>query len=370
VDEFVAQIDAGDTNHANGHAFYMLQDANFNVMALVNSAGAVVEQYTYEPYGAVVAVDPAPCPFNRIGHQGLFYEPLDGGPGLAPGSIGLYYNRNRWYSPALGRFISRDPNETAMPIINAVSMAGARFTRDGSTPDIRQHLADGLNLYQYLRSGVTRSCDPLGLAENHLYPLYLGGAPDGPGFVLEGPDHTDFHESIHAQLGHRYGDEAREAWQGMDTAQHRIVLTNAASRAGVDVTDPVFLAGLEDAIRTAKPGTNLTEARRSVRLINVRRAERSAATRLVRGVSGLDRLRSIGIGIAVVGGVMQGLNMMNALDIGNEYVRDMALITQKARRGSMTMLDEVFVLHDLYQLTNDPFAAAWGWNYWENSIGN
>jgi hypothetical protein len=30
VDEFVAQIDKGDTEHPSGHVFYMLQDANYN----------------------------------------------------------------------------------------------------------------------------------------------------------------------------------------------------------------------------------------------------------------------------------------------------------------------------------------------------
>jgi len=69
VDEFVCQIaseDAGDLSGPTGMNIphYMLQDANYNVVALVrgrggsafpNGAGTVVEQWTYSPYGEVLA---------------------------------------------------------------------------------------------------------------------------------------------------------------------------------------------------------------------------------------------------------------------------------------------------------------------------
>jgi RHS repeat-associated protein len=166
VDEFVAQIDAGDTEHPTGHVFYMLQDANYNVVALVGLVGGtwqVVEQYTYEPYGAVAAVDPSPCPINRVGHQGLFYEHLDADWGLQPGSIGLYHNRNRWYSPALGRFTSRDPNETGMPIIEAMARNGEALTILASGLSAAGQFRGGMNLYGYLGSNPLNGLDPLGL---------------------------------------------------------------------------------------------------------------------------------------------------------------------------------------------------------------
>jgi len=112
-----------------------------------------------------VAVDdlvPGSHPINRVGHQGLFYEHLDGGDGLQPNSVGLYYNRNRWYSPALGRFISRDPNETALPIIRAVLMK-ACTPRPRSAPFAPEwHYAEGMSLYQYVRSNPISYHDPLG----------------------------------------------------------------------------------------------------------------------------------------------------------------------------------------------------------------
>jgi RHS repeat-associated protein len=114
-------------------AYYRLQDANYNVMGLFAGAnhpdgaggtlpdGSIRAQYTYTPYGELVASESfAPHAINRVGHQGLFFDRFDGTastPVLEPGAKGLYYNRNRSYSPTLGRFMQRDPNETAIPII-------------------------------------------------------------------------------------------------------------------------------------------------------------------------------------------------------------------------------------------------------------
>ena len=70
-------------------------------------------------------------PTSRVGHQGLFFERFYVEPGatvvdpaLTPNAAGLYYNRNRWYSPELGRFVQRDPNETATPILTALASNG------------------------------------------------------------------------------------------------------------------------------------------------------------------------------------------------------------------------------------------------------
>ncbi|MBU0639363.1 MAG: hypothetical protein KKB50_10910 [Planctomycetes bacterium] len=51
VDEFVLQTDR------DGDAVYMLQDANYNVVATLDDAGAVLKQWQYEPYGEVTVVN-------------------------------------------------------------------------------------------------------------------------------------------------------------------------------------------------------------------------------------------------------------------------------------------------------------------------
>jgi len=101
VDEFVAQINPALAVVEDPTAVsYVLQDAQFNIVALANGAGAVTRQYTYSPYGTIVASEElAPHPPNSVGFQGLFYlnltDPQAPDP-LNPGASGLYYVRNRF----------------------------------------------------------------------------------------------------------------------------------------------------------------------------------------------------------------------------------------------------------------------------------
>ncbi len=188
VDEFVCQIDRNDA------VLFMLQDANYNVVGLVAGTGVtdrngdpvppgtLLEQYTWEPYGGLAAtqsfnaaglpVIPGLQAVNRVGHQGLFFDRFEGGendPVLAPGASGLYYNRNRFYSPSLGRFLQRDPNETGLAILTALAMNGEGIKLLASVFSAEGIYWDGLNLYEYLQSNPTAFHDALGLqsaAEN------------------------------------------------------------------------------------------------------------------------------------------------------------------------------------------------------------
>ncbi|MCH8806241.1 MAG: hypothetical protein IH986_09160 [Planctomycetes bacterium] len=167
VDEFVLQTDP-----ANGDAVYLLQDANYNVVATLSAGGAVpagepFEQYVYEPYGELVTVavvNPG-GPLNRVGHQGLFFDRLDDAiaPPLSAGAVGLYDNRNRSYSPELGRFLQRDPNESGSFILSALATNGDGWSivLGGFNP--QGHYGNGLNLYGYLGANPVDRTDPLGL---------------------------------------------------------------------------------------------------------------------------------------------------------------------------------------------------------------
>ncbi len=129
--------------HNDFDRYYALQDANFNVLGLVNSDGALIERYSYSPYGErKVCVEPVAdssplsttnvdtgrsvriSKLNEFGHQGLMHDQ----------TIGLVYNRARMLHPRLARFMQRDP----------------------------LGYVDGSNLYQYeLGNPITR-LDPLG----------------------------------------------------------------------------------------------------------------------------------------------------------------------------------------------------------------
>ena len=170
VDELVCQIDR------TGAVMYAIQDANYNLMALTDASGAMLEQYTYDPYGTLRVAETYPITHavNRIGHQGLFYDRLDGtmdDPSLEPNAVGLYYNRNRSYAPHLGRFMQRDPNATAIPVLIALSFNGRTNALALAAFDLLGHFADGANVYQYTRSNPVIGADPSGLVLDALSTL-------------------------------------------------------------------------------------------------------------------------------------------------------------------------------------------------------
>ena len=138
---------------SNNHVVFVLQDANLNVVALSDIDDFLLEQYAYEPYGVLVSAENfRPHAVNRIGHQGLFFERFDGAYSdltVDVTNAGLYYNRNRFYSPTLGRFIQRDPNESALPIMAAMAMNGESWSIVTGGLDAQALYGDGMNLYAY-----------------------------------------------------------------------------------------------------------------------------------------------------------------------------------------------------------------------------
>ena len=99
-----------------------LRDGLNSTIALTNASGSVIDQTTYDPYGATNDSAPTQAsPFEFTGREN------DGN--------GLYYLRGRYYVPAIARFISRDP-------------AG---------------LGGGTNLYEYAGDSPTNFTDSTGL---------------------------------------------------------------------------------------------------------------------------------------------------------------------------------------------------------------
>jgi RHS repeat-associated protein len=137
VDELVCRDDA------TPQRLYACQDANFNLTAIVNTSGAVVERYVFDPYGTRTIYTGSWSPISTssydwvIGHQGLMQD----------GESGLIYNRARYLNPSLGRFILRDAS--------------------GYT--------DGCNLYLDEVGNPLRHLDPEGL---NLYGVYCGPGPN------------------------------------------------------------------------------------------------------------------------------------------------------------------------------------------------
>jgi hypothetical protein len=168
VDEFICQIDRYQD------LWYILQDVNYNVIALTDSGGEVVRQHTFDPYGEILtAEDFDTHPGIKVGHQGLFFDRLEpsapaGGlismsaaVQLQPGVFGLYQARNRVLLPRYGRWAQKDPNASGM-------LHGALW-HDGQAPmpelaagSLSSALTDGSNLFALVRSNPFNSTDPTG----------------------------------------------------------------------------------------------------------------------------------------------------------------------------------------------------------------
>jgi RHS repeat-associated protein len=85
------------TMGSTGETFYYVTESPGHVRALLSSSGAVVQKYTYRPFGQQDA------PLNE-GDQPLQFMARE-----RDGVTGIYYVRARWYDADLGRFVSEDP---------------------------------------------------------------------------------------------------------------------------------------------------------------------------------------------------------------------------------------------------------------------
>ncbi len=101
VDAIALSYDSAGVEH------YYLQDANFNVTAITENTGTVVERYAYTPYGEVTVLNPD---FSAVvgNTSAISNELLYTGRRLDP-ETGLQLNRNRFYHQQLGRWVNRDP---------------------------------------------------------------------------------------------------------------------------------------------------------------------------------------------------------------------------------------------------------------------
>jgi RHS repeat-associated protein len=137
---------------------YALQDANWNVDAVVDSSGDIQERYRYSAYGTPAFLDAGFTPLSPD-ESSVEWETLYAGYRYDETS-GLYCERSRWLNTSVGTWLTRDP----------VGLAG------------------GLNLLQYVASRPTTHVDPSGLAPQPGRPAkQLPTCPCGP-TLCEYPD--------------------------------------------------------------------------------------------------------------------------------------------------------------------------------------
>jgi RHS repeat-associated protein len=146
VDALVLRDRDADGNPSNGleERLYAQQDANWNVTALLNTSGSVVERDVYDPYGNPTFLAPS---WGTLSASAYAWVHLHQGGGYNT-TTGLYSFRHRDMSSLLGRWMETDP---------------IRF-RGGDW-----------NLYRYLGNKPTSSTDSSGLQD----------IPTGPGIDPE-----------------------------------------------------------------------------------------------------------------------------------------------------------------------------------------
>ena len=137
----VTVYSAGVTN-----TYYAVKDHLGSVQALVNASGAVAESYTYDAWGVTIIRNTSNQTIaasqygNRFMFQGREYSAV----------TGLYNFRARWYEPATGRWLSKDP----------IGLEG------------------GLNLYVFCGDDPVNYRDPSGLWINLAVGFIIGGSMD------------------------------------------------------------------------------------------------------------------------------------------------------------------------------------------------
>ena len=85
---------------------YAIQDANWNVTGVTDPAGNVQERYAYRAYGHAIFLNALFA--NPVATSAVAMEDLFTGRKFDT-ATGLFFYRARYYHPALGQFLGRDP---------------------------------------------------------------------------------------------------------------------------------------------------------------------------------------------------------------------------------------------------------------------
>ena len=124
----------------DGTVYYYLLNAQGDVVGLIDSAGALVVQYTYDAWGRLLSIthptdDTTSSQYSALGvnnplrYRGYVYDT----------ETGLYYLQSRYYNPTWSRFINAD----------------SQLTTKNAT---------GVNLFAYCYNNPVMYADPSGLA--------------------------------------------------------------------------------------------------------------------------------------------------------------------------------------------------------------
>ncbi len=124
-----------------GKRYSYLVDGQGSTLALADESGAVVQRYSYDAFGVPTISGSLTNPFL---YTGQIWDP----------ESGLYYDRARYYEPAAGRFISKDPLFAVNPYAyvqgdptNATDPTGKQFLAEQEVVLTDENTLDRMEAY-------------------------------------------------------------------------------------------------------------------------------------------------------------------------------------------------------------------------------
>jgi RHS repeat-associated protein len=172
---------------------YALQDANEDVVALVNTSGSVVERYSYLPFGAMTVMNSSWSTISSSAY-GWNYGFQD----MRQDAVScLSETVNRWYSTTEERWLSNDPTG---------------------------YSAGDPNLVRFVSDAPTVAIDPLGLeSKPKVVPGPVGSGPPINKEVIQGPGNLPIPRGSAICIGDntdKTGDET--TWSYMAGFRHQL----------------------------------------------------------------------------------------------------------------------------------------------------
>jgi len=150
---------------------YYHRNQQYSIVGLTNAAGTLVKRFTYSAYGTLGiyaangTVRSSSTYANRYTYTGREWD----------GDLRLYHFRARWYDPATGGFVSRDP----LGYVDGMSLYRGYFGVRGVDPSGTQwwRCPDGSTMWvppstspEIVQSYRERGCTPVGIIDERGKP--------------------------------------------------------------------------------------------------------------------------------------------------------------------------------------------------------